>query len=84
VSNGASGFYTAKLPKAPVSVMVNSSPPARVAIEPRDDTMPRRRCPESSPARQPVKVALLHMDVRMLRAQDAQEQPFAGGNEATV
>jgi hypothetical protein len=35
-------------------------------------------------ARQPAKVALLHMDVRMLRAQDAQEQPFAGGNEATV
>jgi hypothetical protein len=24
------------------------------------------------------------MDVRMLRAQDAQEQPFAGGNEAAV
>jgi hypothetical protein len=35
-------------------------------------------------ARQLAKVALLHMDVRMLRAQDAQEQPFAGGNEATV
>ena len=34
--------------------------------------------------RQPAKVTLLHMDVRMLRAQDAQEQPFAGGNEATV
>jgi hypothetical protein len=30
------------------------------------------------------KFALLHMDVRMLRAQDAQEQPFAGGNEAAV
>jgi hypothetical protein len=34
--------------------------------------------------RQPAKVALLHMDVPMLRAQEAQEQPFAGGNEATV
>jgi hypothetical protein len=30
------------------------------------------------------KVTLMHRDVRMLRAQDAQEQPFAGGNEATV
>jgi hypothetical protein len=35
-------------------------------------------------SRQPAKVTLLHTDVRMLRAQDAQEQPFAGGNEATV
>jgi hypothetical protein len=34
--------------------------------------------------RQPAKVTLLHTDVRMLRAQDAQEQPFAGGNEAAV
>jgi hypothetical protein len=30
------------------------------------------------------KRLLLHTDVRMLRAQDAQEQPFAGDNEATV
>jgi UDP-GlcNAc:undecaprenyl-phosphate GlcNAc-1-phosphate transferase len=34
--------------------------------------------------KQSAKVTLLHMDVRMLRAQDAQEQPFADGNEATV
>jgi hypothetical protein len=34
--------------------------------------------------RQPAKVTLLHRDVRMLRAQDAQEQPFAGGNQAAV
>jgi hypothetical protein len=33
---------------------------------------------------QPAEVTLLHTDVRMLRAQDAQEQPFAGGNEAAV
>jgi hypothetical protein len=35
-------------------------------------------------ARQPAKVTLLHTDVRMLRAQDAQEQPFAGANAAAV
>jgi hypothetical protein len=35
-------------------------------------------------ARQPAKVALLHRDVQMPRAQDAQERPFAGGNEAAV
>jgi hypothetical protein len=34
--------------------------------------------------RQPAKVTLLHRDVRMRRAQDAQEPPFAGGNEGTV
>jgi hypothetical protein len=34
--------------------------------------------------RQPAKVTLLHRDVRMLRAQDAQEQLFGGGNEAAV
>jgi hypothetical protein len=35
--------------------------------------------PDKFGARQPAKVTLLHRDVRMLRAQDAQEQPFAGG-----
>jgi hypothetical protein len=40
--------------------------------------------PYLSSTRQSAKVTLLHMDVRMLRAQDAQEQPFADGNEAAV
>jgi hypothetical protein len=31
-----------------------------------------------------AKVTLLHRDVRMLRAQDAQEQPFAGGRRSDV
>jgi hypothetical protein len=35
-------------------------------------------------AAQAAKVTLLHMDVRMLRAQDAQEQPFVAGNETAV
>jgi hypothetical protein len=33
---------------------------------------------------QSAKVTLLHTDVRMLRAQDAQKQPFADGIETTV
>jgi hypothetical protein len=43
-----------------------------------------RRSTRQPATRQPAKVTLLHTDVRMLRAHDAQEQPFAGGNEATV
>jgi hypothetical protein len=35
-------------------------------------------------ARQSAKATLLHMDVQMLRAQDAQEQPFADGRRSDV
>jgi hypothetical protein len=37
-----------------------------------------------SGATQAAKATLLHRDVRMLRAQDAQEQPFAGGRRSDV
>jgi hypothetical protein len=39
---------------------------------------------ENAGTRQSAKATLLHMDVRMLRAQDAQEQPFAGGRRSDV
>jgi hypothetical protein len=40
--------------------------------------------PLAAGARQSAKVTLPHMDVQMLRAQDAQEQPFAGGRRSDV